>query len=378
MRTRIELHDAQLAMWNNRAKRNVWRCGRRFGKSTLALALIVEQCGKYGNVIYTAPTFADLEERFVEFESTLKPLLIPSKDFELNFREGGRCLMFGLHRHDAIRSNKFHRNINDEFAHSPYAREAWEQSIRPTLTDYKGDAYFISTPLAQGFFRELSGRCGNGDWLEHHYTTYDNPLLDVAEIEEAKNELPSTVFRQEYLAEFVDVVGSRIKREWIKYTDDVSGDVVIGVDLAIGLKDENDYTAIVATAKQGDNIVVVEAIRGKWTFQEQKEMIVQIANKWNASVRVEQVAYQAAMVQELVRTTNLRVQGVKVHKDKLNRFTVAEGKYEHGLMYHVKGLNEFENELLTFPNSEHDDMCDALVHSINGHTSNFNITLIKW
>ena len=83
-------------------------------------------------------------------------------------------------------------------------------------------------------------------------------------------------------------------------------------------------------------------------------------------MNVEQVAYQLAMIQELRRKTKLNVKGVKIHKDKVVRFAMCEGKYEHGYVSHMKGLIEFENELLSFPNAEHDDMCDALVYAVGG------------
>jgi hypothetical protein len=35
-------------------------------------------------------------------------------------------------------------------------------------------------------------------------TSYDNPLINPSEIDDARLTLPDNVFRQEYLAEFID------------------------------------------------------------------------------------------------------------------------------------------------------------------------------
>jgi predicted phage terminase large subunit-like protein len=85
-------------------------------------------------------------------------------------------------------------------------------------------------------------------------------------------------------------------------------------------------------------------------------------------INIEAVQYQSAMVQELIRNTMLPVQSVKPTKDKLTRFMPIEGKYEHGHIIHSRQLSQdFEGELLEFPDGAHDDMVDALVYSINAH-----------
>lgn len=373
---RANLHEAQKQVIRNRDRFNVVRCGRRWGKSHLAFILAAETMLKISDarVLYTTPTFEDLTGRYREASAYFN--LLGAECKEGLIRLGGSLLdMRGIYRYDGLRGNKYHRFIGDEWAHSPYSRQAWNEAVRATLSDYEGDAYFFSTPKGSNHFKELDERSGVIDgWKSFHFTTSSNPFIKATEIESARLELPSSVFRQEYLAEYIDSEGSKLRREWLQYTDDASGDVSIGVDLAISQKETADYTAIVAVAKRNDTYTVVDAVRGRWTFNEQQNAIKTIAQKWNAQkVCVESVQYQAAMVQELVRTTTLNVIDVKVSKDKVTRFTMLEGKYEHGFIHHVKGLPlEYENEMLSFPNAEHDDYADATVHAVNGfETDNF-------
>lgn len=85
--------------------------------------------------------------------------------------------------------------------------EAWNGAIRPTLTDYAGEAFFISTPKGMNYFKALFDN-GNdperGDWASWQLPTVANPRIDPAEVAAARLDLPERVFRQEYLAEFVE------------------------------------------------------------------------------------------------------------------------------------------------------------------------------
>jgi len=84
----------------------------------------------------------------------------------------------------------------------PGLLEAWEKSIRPTLTDLKGTAWFISTPRRGGAFEELYKKGGEGEWMAWKMPSLSNPHIDPAEIEEAKKGLSAQSFAQEYEADF--------------------------------------------------------------------------------------------------------------------------------------------------------------------------------
>ncbi len=87
-----------------------------------------------------------------------------------------------------------------------------------------------------------------------------------------------------------------------------------------------------------------------------------MADRWHpTAIGVEVVQYQAAVVQELLRTTTLPVREVRPDRDKVTRFQPLEARYEQGLVRHTPDLDPaFERELLGFPVGEHDDQVDAL------------------
>lgn len=72
---------------------------------------------------------------------------------------------------------------------------------------------FISTPKRRNWFfrayqKGLSMVNGNGEWQSWQFPTSANPYIEAAEIEAARDTLPDDIFRQEYLAEFLEGEGA--------------------------------------------------------------------------------------------------------------------------------------------------------------------------
>ena len=371
---RIKPHDKQLEILRNRRRFNVVRCGRRFGKSYLAFALALEKMlevdGSY--VLYTAPSYTELSGRETEAQNFFAPLGATYKQGQIKLGRSTLVLQ-GIYRADGLRGNKFHRIICDEWAHCPNAEDDWNFVLSPMLADYEGDAYFFSTPKGKNHFWQIDQLSETmQDWQSFHYSTYDGGQIKTSEIDRQKELLPSLVFAQEFLAEYVDRSAAKIKREWLKtHNGQECTAYYIGVDLAISQKETADYTAIVVigTTKDGE-VIVVEADHFRAQFQEIGRKIIAAEQRWNARVvAVESNQAQAWMVQELKRNTKMNVVGVRADRDKVIRFQPVEARYEQGLVYHSPHINpEFTEELLSFtgtPQDKHDDFIDALGYAFN-------------
>jgi hypothetical protein len=192
----------------NEAKRfNVIKNGRRFGKTEMAKELAsIALDGKY--VGFWAPTYKDLHEVWNELKYTYYEVISEKNEQvkQLVLITGGKIDMWSMEDPNSGRGRKYHRAIMDEFAKAKKNKEAWQETIRPTLTDFKGDAWFLSTPKGKrNYFYELGLKAKElEDWSYWHMTTFDNPYIDPTEVEEAKRQLDDITFRQEYLAEDVD------------------------------------------------------------------------------------------------------------------------------------------------------------------------------
>ena len=92
--------------------------------------------------------------------------------------------------------------------------EVWTEALRPSLSDTLGRALFISTPRGRNWFWEQHQRGvrGEADYQSFYFPTSANPHIPAGEIEAARQELPEIIFRQEYLAEFIDDAGSVFRR----------------------------------------------------------------------------------------------------------------------------------------------------------------------
>jgi predicted phage terminase large subunit-like protein len=361
-------------VWRGRRRFNVVNCGRRWGKTVLAEAALADMIttGKPG--AYFAPTYKMLMEVWRTVKRDFRDVIAETNESEkrITYINGGQLDMWSLDNFDAVRGRKYGRVIVDEAAMVQDLDEAWTMAIRPTLSDYRGDAWFFSTPKGRNYFHHLAERAKTDEvWTYWQMPTAANPFISPDEIEAARLELPSTVFAQEYLAEFIDVQGALIKREMLTYMDASSVPsglkIGMGVDLAISKSETADYSAIAVIGfdKESGRRYVLDIWRGKEGFHDIVQMIVSIAAKWNPQrINIEAVQYQVAVVQELLRKTSLPVRAVKPERDKVTRFQGLHARYEQLLVTHVRGLlPDFERELLSFPEADHDDMVDALVYA---------------
>ena len=246
-------HDAQRVVLDSTARFRVLKCGRRWGKSLISQSISVEYGIEKKKVAYITPTY-QLGKVF--FQELIKEL--PSKiltkneaDLVINFITGGSIRFFTGERLDNMRGLKFHLAIVDEASYIANLEDGWNNAIRPTLTDYKGKAIFLSTPKGRNFFYSLFMRHGEPDWEAFSFSTYDNPFIDPKEIDDAKRQLPRAVFEQEYMANPMENAanpfGSDNIRSCIKPLSKLPT-MYYGIDLAKSV----DWTVIIGLDKNGD------------------------------------------------------------------------------------------------------------------------------
>ena len=209
------LHPAQKSILSECKRFNVLKCGRRFGKTDLAKELIINPMLDGFPVAYYAPIYDDVDKVWEELLTTLHQVIenksVQSKSMKLI--TGGTLDMWSLENVDAGRGYAYKRVIIDEAEKAPKIQTAWERAIRGTLVDYRGDAWFMSTPkFGQTYFKATlftNQHIFPEDWKSWRFTSYDNPHLPPGEIEEIKRTMSDKVFRCEYLAEDVDISGNR-------------------------------------------------------------------------------------------------------------------------------------------------------------------------
>lgn len=208
------LHDGQQHVIDNALRFNVLRCGRRWGKSTMAHELL--SCADDPDngflngfpVGYFAPTNKNMLEFWEEFTAIFAPVISDKKEQErvVRFYGGGRVDFWSLEKPETIRGRKYKRVVVDEVAVVKNFKKIWTKILRPTLTDLKGDGFFLSTPQGKNnyfFDMDEMEKKQPKKWKSFYFPSVSNPHLDPAEIEEARLELDPLTFAQEYLASFI-------------------------------------------------------------------------------------------------------------------------------------------------------------------------------
>jgi predicted phage terminase large subunit-like protein len=380
------LHSAQEQIRAGAARFNVLNCGRRFGKDVLGQDLLVEPALKEKGLptAWFAPTYRMMLDTFREVADTLRPVAskINASDHRIELVTGGVIDMWSLDVPDVARGRKYARVIINEAAMVPELARTFQNVIRPTLADYVGDAWFLSTPKGYNDFHNLYIReLTNEDYRSWTYPTSANPYIPSSEIEAMRRDMSDAAFRQEILAEFVAIEGALFQRDMFKVVDAAPEGLkwLRTYDLALTVKEASDRTASLCGAQDSVpcaccGVANPVYIRDGLAFKEEypgvkKKMIAQAgADGRGVVIAVETVAFQLAAVQELRLVPELFGYSIVADKpvgDKIARLRPAQERAVQGQIHLVRGawVNDFLNEITSITaemDQEHDDYGDAL------------------
>ena len=260
------LHEGQLKVLSESKRFNVLECGRRFGKTHLGIQLAVDRAIDGAEVGWFAPTYRYLADPFRDVQKSLQPAIAKMDRVErrVELVTGGSIDFWSLDSVDAGRGRRYDRVIIDEAAIVRDLGPAWQETIRATLADKKGDAWFLGTPKGRNFFHRCfeKGQIGDGDWASWRLPTTTNPLIDDEEIESARKELPEAVFKQEFLGIPSDDGGNPFGLDAIdRCIGQVSTEepIAYGVDLAKSV----DWTVVIGLDSDG-HVSKLERWQSNW------------------------------------------------------------------------------------------------------------------
>ncbi len=385
----VELLPWQTEVFNDPTRFKIVAAGRRTGKSRLAAWMLILYAlqTKKGQVFYVAPTQGQARDIMWQTLMELGHEVIKTahiNNLQITLINGAIISLKGADRPETMRGVSLKFLVMDEYA--DMKPEVWEQILRPALADQKGDAMFIGTPMGRNHFYDLYmyGHVGDDElYKSWHFTSYDNPLLDPAEIDMAKKSMSSFAFKQEFMASF-EAQGSEVfKEEWIEFDEEEPdvGDYFIAIDLAgfedltsTGKKNKRlDNTAISVVKVNEQGWWVDEIISGRWTLDKTAETIFNVVAKYQpVAVGIERGIAKQAVMSPLTDLMKMRGKFFRVeelthgNKKKTDRIIWAlQGRFENGLIKLNKGdwNAQFLDELFQFPNKlVHDDLIDSLAY----------------
>ncbi|KAA6347883.1 hypothetical protein EZS27_004663 [termite gut metagenome] len=266
-------------------------CGRRFGKSLLCsnLCLYFSLSKPKSEVMYVTPSYrlskyifelvcSAITEKFI----FLKKNGINKSDLKISFTNGSTIEFVSAN--DVIAQNLRGRNCNrlaiiDEAA--LISTETWEKILRPIflLTE---KVISVGTPISKdSWFYQMyqEGLSGNPKYKSFHKPTMSNPLIDESEIEDMKRLLPSHIFSQEVLAEFLESDQSSVFKGFKECLMPKEDMVMTGTKFYFGLDigRKNDFTSLTIFNSKHEMVYI-----NRWNGNSYSFIIQQVANVLNA------------------------------------------------------------------------------------------------
>lgn len=205
----------------------VMDCGRRWGKSTSGphdcVPMMLMKKPVLGWIV--APTYDLGEKEFRVFWKILVDTLrvpldrsktfnsLRTKDFRITTAWGSSIEVRSAEHPESLVGEGLDFVIMAEAAKLKLSH--WEKFIRPTLSDKRGRAVFVSTPEGYNWFYDLYQRgqaSEHPDWWSYKSPTWENDIVFPggrrdAEMLEVEATLAPEVFAQEYGAEFTSFAG---------------------------------------------------------------------------------------------------------------------------------------------------------------------------
>ncbi len=221
-------------------------------------------------------------------------------------------------------------------------RYLWENTLKPMTLDYNPDVIIGGTPKGGGLFEELYIKAKDQPdraWAKT-FTSYDNPFLKKADIDQMAAEMPENVRAQEVFGEFRSDRGAVFKR----VTEAIGAMPLptwqpgrayyMGVDLAKHV----DWTVIVIIDDTGSMVYFNRFNKLDWEFQQQ--IIIEAAKLFRAKVLIDSTGVGDPIFDAL-HSKGLKLSGYKITNE-------SKKKLIEGLMlaFEMTKIKIFDDQTL--------------------------------
>jgi len=207
----IRLSHWQTQVIDDTHRFKVINCGRRAGKSFLVAIKLLDFASSNPKSIswYISPNYKQSKSIMWAMLKDIIPqhgiLKTNETELKIELKNGSVILLKGAEDPDSLRGVRIDFCVFDEVAFMDKWDDVWKV-VRPTLVDSKAHCWFISTPNGFNHFKDLYEKV-DPDWKSFHFTSYDNPYLDLTELNKTKEEMDEDSFEQEFMGEFRKMSG---------------------------------------------------------------------------------------------------------------------------------------------------------------------------
>ena len=313
------LHPGQMAIWQDLnvpkpPREVVIAAGARWGKDRFCLLAMLSLALRMYNqererrakakliplvlCWYVAPTYGLLRQAwdelkaitgawdFVKLNESEKRCYVKGGAIQIEFKSADRPNLLLARGLDIVVITEAARIKEDALT------LAIMQRLASPLRGFNGEGGLLimnSTPNGKNWYykRYLDAVAGKAGAKAYHFTTFDNPLINKAEILRQKEILPEYAYRQEFLAEFVSREGAVFKDietsleaysfPQFEGDNDEFTRYFIGIDWGR----ENDRTAVSVVRHEGGACRLVNfRLLDRMAFDQQIETILRIARDY--------------------------------------------------------------------------------------------------
>jgi len=380
MQTKIKIprpHDKQKLVIESPAKYKFVRAGRRFGKTTLYQNWFVPALLKGLPCALISMSYKDMLQVWRDFENLLTPIIKnkSKSDFRMELMTGGILDFYSGNAIDSIRGKKYAKVGIDEAAQVRDLLHYLVNAILPTMIDFDGELLITSTPLGYNDYRKLEEQIANDSaWEVFHFTSFDNPHIDKAVIEQLMKQMTIKAVQQEIQAQYLDNSDAALW-QFENIADNRVNEapqlrrIVVAIDPAVTSNKHSDETGIVTVGIDRDNHgFVLSDVSGVYTPLQWAQKAVEQFDLWQADRIVGETNNGGDLVEMNLRTVrpSISYEGVHASRGKATRAEPVAALYEQGKVHHVGNLRELETQMITWSpqDDESPDRVDALVWAI--------------
>lgn len=306
-------HSGQLPLHQSKARFRIATCGRRWGKTFAC----INELAKYGwenpGTIswWVAPTYKQSRIAFRIMTSQFKDAIANStkNPMEIYWKSGGITQFNSTDQADNLRGEGVSFMIVDEAAMIP--EEAWNETLRPTLSDKQGRVIIVSTPKGMNWFHSLWVRGQDPEFKDYQswqFPTSSNPYIPDGEVDEVESTLPHDVFKQEYLAEFLEDGAGVFRgiKNCIKgglEEPQAGKEYIISWDVA----KHTDFSVLVCIDARNKHVVALDRFN-RVDYTVQLDRLETMAKKYKASVLMDSTGVGDPLLEQ-VRQRGIQAEG---------------------------------------------------------------------
>lgn len=339
VRYKIVVKGRRFGLTRGKANNFIHRALKKEFKAGLWVDTVNTNIDKYVDR-YFLPHLSKLPKDQYEWQKQAKTLYI--RNSYIDFRSADRPENFEGFGYEDVFLNEAGIILKDEYL--------WNNAIRPMLWEYKSPAVIGGTPKGVGLFKQLAERGkdpGQPRYKYFHFSTFDNPYLDKAEIEQEIKDMPERVVKQEIFAEFLEdtgVVFRNISKVATAAPEKPKPGhlYVMGVDLA----KVQDWTVLTVYDRSTNTQVYQDRFQ-KLDWPYQKTKIYETAKHYNnALIPIDATGVGDPIADDLLRM-GLSVIPIKltnqVKKELIEKLVLYTEQERIHLLPLTESLSEFNN-----------------------------------